>query len=645
MPDLSFDDLIPKTQSAANLSFDDLIPQDHQSGILPAALHYAGLTGRDLLEGASAVSALPGDLAVAGINKLAGSHIKSPSQGFDDYLTSLGVSQAQTAPQRLYSDVVKGATGGALMGPAGSLIAAPAAGAASGLASGSAREMGAGPYGQFAAGLIAGGATSIPSAIRSTPAQIASAALKNLTPAQSDAANILMAHAKAMGTPITPAEALAHVQGSNPLQAVQRVIEQSKAGQDTLGPMMNARPANNTQAFQGVADSIAPAPQNPYQTPFGLAGAAQSKIDQTRMAINEAARPNYQAAEDTTLVDNPILQNPRVQQAVQQVTANPNYQQLIAGADPASIKVLDLARRSIGDARDAAAIKGENTDAWLHGSAHDALQQAMEQASPEYQQAVSTVRDKSQALLNPLQQGPVGALAATLKDRGEPLNGDNAMTQQMNILMPNNPSATNASTISGAVGDIGPQNVAPWTRQALEAKYAQATRNNVPGENQWGGAKFAATVSGNPKQADNLNALVSSSAGPDAQQKLANYLNVMGAQGKRLPTGSATAFNQQMIHQLQNPDSAVAELGPGLYAATKGDPTAGALKVGDYLLGKYHQFKYGQNTSKMAEVLSNSEDLDKLRTMAQNARYNPATAALMSSILAANGTANVSSRQ
>lgn len=113
--------------------------------------HNTGLLARAGAEGLSGLVALPGNLAAMGINAATGSNIKSPSQGFDEFLSNMGVPQPQNATERLGSDVTAGLAGGAMMGPGAAL-----SGASSGLAAGSAREAGASPLVQFGAGLAGG---------------------------------------------------------------------------------------------------------------------------------------------------------------------------------------------------------------------------------------------------------------------------------------------------------------------------------------------------------------------------------------------------------------------------------------------------------------------------------------------------------
>lgn len=121
--------------------------------------HDLGATVRAIARGPASFAALPGDLGVMGYNKLTGSNVKTPSQGFEENLTHWGLPEANTPQGRLASDLVSGVTGGAVLGPAAIIPSV-----AGNLASGSAREMGASPTVQTVAGL-AGGFT--PSALSS----------------------------------------------------------------------------------------------------------------------------------------------------------------------------------------------------------------------------------------------------------------------------------------------------------------------------------------------------------------------------------------------------------------------------------------------------------------------------------------------
>jgi hypothetical protein len=135
----------------------DDFQEDFKSG------HGPGVALRAGLEGISMPAALPGNLAVMGINAATGSQIKTPSQGFAEMLTDWGVPEPEDDYERLGSALVSGGSGGALLGPAAILPGMTGAGAGE-----LAREAGAPGWAQFVASLVGGGAPGMAKAIGST---------------------------------------------------------------------------------------------------------------------------------------------------------------------------------------------------------------------------------------------------------------------------------------------------------------------------------------------------------------------------------------------------------------------------------------------------------------------------------------------
>src|SRR4051812_30867766 len=81
----------------------------------------------------------------------------------------------------------------------------------------------------------------------------------------------------------------------------------------------------------------------------------------------------------------------------------------------------------------------------------------------------------------------------------------------------------------------------------IRSAFDEATRNNLPGANQFGGAKFAAVVAGNGQQPTNLEAAVR--ALPNGDQRwdgFRRFLDTMEA------IGSMTAFNTEIQKELKH---------------------------------------------------------------------------------------------
>lgn len=499
-------------------------------------------------------------------------------------------------PQTGAGKVVEQGVRGAVSAPGARVTAATAA------ASG---EVGAQLYGEGArlpAALFGGALPGLYQTMRGTPGQIASDALLNVSGKQLRDAQALMDRARLAGAPITAAEAIAQVTGKNSLQDVQRVVEQSGKGGPIMQPMMNARPDAGRAFFNSTLDQIGPAPAAPSQTPVAMQEAAKGAITQARQAGNAAATPSYNAAYQQSVPGRTVValtQDPVLDIALKNVMRDPKWG--VKGMSPDSLQVWDAAKRWLdAQIQKSAQVPAE---ARIWEGARRTLTTQLDAVSPDYAQARAIVANNRQTVVNPMQASPVGDIARTAGQTAE-----NAMAAQRQILMPPAPSALDPNTIrytAGLLNQQSPTTLRDFTRQGLLSQYDEATQGLVSGPNQWGGAKFAAQVAGNPSQKANLQALVESAGGQRAWEGFNNFLQVMEAQGKRNAPGSLTAFNEQLKKGL-------AQEGAGGVLATAASPSRAMSIAKDW----YDAYRYGKNTADIARILTDPKGVEILRELA-----------------------------
>src|SRR4029077_1352438 len=204
------------------------------------------------------------------------------TKGYDEIsnlVTGSPMYRPQTGPGRVVDQTLQTVVGGP-----GSLVAKGTIGAVSGLTGEAARAAGIeNPIALAVLQMMGAGAASLPFILRSVPADTINQAIAGITPQQLAAAQRLMDSARAAGTPITGAEAIAQITGKNTLQDVQRVVESSSKGGPIMQPMMNARPDANRVALEGQVDrGIAPPPVDPARTPVRMQEAAETAITRAR---------------------------------------------------------------------------------------------------------------------------------------------------------------------------------------------------------------------------------------------------------------------------------------------------------------------------------------------------------------------------
>ena len=480
--------------------------------------------------------------------------------------------------------------------------------------------------------LATGGAMSaagLPFALRHTAADVANQATKNVTPEQMSQAQELVKRSYSLGSPITGAEALAKVTGGSPLTSVQRIVESSPQSSETMATFMAQRPESNVQMTANALRNISTQPVS-SQTPIRLQQAGQNLISGAEKRLTESVSPFYkQAGVDLSNVQPnkqlPIMpsevkalqQNNVIKNAIDHVITddlsgakglNPNDPNALISAK----KYLDaqytrLSNKNLEsyDKEKAANVFGATAE----------LNNYLKTKSPVFAQGSRNYEIAQKQQIQPIKGGPVGAIAY---GAGLP---EDLMAQQSKIIMPNAPRATTPSDIKRTVDLLrrkDPTIMEDWTKQNLEGIFNETAQNLQVGPNQFGGAKFAATLRGNKQQADNLKALITESAGMQAYQGFNKVLDVLEAQGTRQGGGSMTSFNQQFQKEL-----------------SEGGPLAAAKLVfkPSEVATKYEEWQLGKNTKKLANMLTNIDTIEQLKELARTGPKSAKAQTLVNSLL------------
>jgi hypothetical protein len=416
------------------------------------------------------------------------------------------------------------------------------------------------PAGQIIGGLPAAGGA----ALRSSPQRVVGQAMGAVSDADQAAAIQLMREAQARGIQITPAEAIQQVTNNGTgLGRLQRVIEGTKRGQEQLAPIFSQRPDQVRQAGMNFADQIAPPNAQPSLIGPQAQEAAQGGLDMMRRTINGAAEPHYQALRGQTIPDPEyatLAADPSYRAALAELRGNPELNGPIAGLPDNDLSVVNEVVKNL-DTRATAARQtvqnptGNNRLAGLRGDARSNADALAGNVSADWRRARDLVAEGHRQYLDPLEAGPAGQIARTdnvpTQTGGlypaSPLEGaPHETVQALDLMRAAEAEAAHRSGNPIATPGVG----ADLSRQHLVRALNEATADLQPGPNQYGGAKYAKTIAGNPEQAATLRAGVGTVGGPDAADELDTLLNVLRATGKRQPAGSMTAFNAEDLKGL-----------------------------------------------------------------------------------------------
>jgi hypothetical protein len=520
---------------------------------------------------------------------------------------------------------------GALLGPGGAFKNAILYGVAPGVASETAGQLTKGtslePWARGAAALTTGlgmAALQRPSSAQSAIERMAGGSIPR---AELEAADRLMTEAAQRGLPLTPVEALNQVTSGryNRLAQSQRLVENSEGGDPVMGQFMSQRPGQVQQAGLQAFDQLAPNPALPGQTGIAVRNAASGTIDDTQSAINAATRPAYQASEAARLAPQDFARfqaDPLFARILGEIRGNPALNRTIANLPDDSVGTIDLVQRILRERGQNAALPGQastsNTMAANFESARAPLMQAAETATGGPTGSYATARAAQERMrgryLEPLTEGQIGTLSGTA-DVG----------RQTTALFPSRPQAGSSPEVAQTVSLLvrkDPKAATDLVGQHARTIFAEATKNNATGANQFGGAKFAAQIRGNSEQAASLDAAIRALPNGDVRaQGFGRFLDVLEATGQRFQKGSPTAFNQTMTQELESG------------ALVRRGLTTGGVGIFRDIGKRWDQYQLSGKTEAIAKLLTNSDATRLFGRIAKENGPTPAAKALVLKLL------------
>jgi len=481
---------------------------------------------------------------------------------------SVAGEYARTAGEFLPSLIAPGGAGAKVASWLVPAAASETSGQLARALSGGQRDTTAEGLARFGGGLLGGLGVGGASAVRGGADISLRNAAQGVTPQILQRAAEIRRNAQVMGIDLTNAEAIQQASnGGTGLSRLQRVVE----GQTSrMAPMFANRPNQVQGAIEARLNQIAPQTSGP-QVAGQAQEAATGVLDIMRRRINESAQPLYDQLPGQTLdpADLAALQaNPSYSLASEQLMGNPELAALVTGgADDLStvnrvIQQLDTmgenARPSVMNPM------GNNTLAAQREQAARLARQLAGDASPEFSAARQTVATGREAFIEPLRRGPIGAIAGQ-SDVTPNLAGQ---TDALFPAMPFEGQAAETARALQLMGEVDPTVAGPLVRQHLARQSMEAQQQLATGDNQFGGANFAARAFGNPEQRRTVMGAIDAAAppvdpnmafpplSPNASQAMpsdpmARLVEVLQATGQRQRAGSETAFNAEAIDALR----------------------------------------------------------------------------------------------
>lgn len=380
-----------------------------------------------------------------------------------------------------------------------------------------------------------------PTMFRSPLERMYAESTKRVTPQEMSSAERLQKMAAENKMPITSVEAIQQAtSGRTNLPALQRQLEANPASAPLMAEFMGGRGEETLSTLQRMF----PVTQR-QQMGTDVERAAQREIGQRqKQLVSSEAGMAYDEIKSKKIpmswMTNLERESAVIAEAGKAVDNIPAYQDLLKGYPDNSIARIEAMRQFLSDRYDnlASAAQGKITgEMKAYEQARKNLLEKADAQIPQYgetRKAYQATREKLEA---PIRETPIPNLAKTSE-----------VSTQFSEVFAKNPAAIaltpqkvtmTMKSLAQADEALPKDFLTQYMRASLEQVESQATRASGTT-----GAKFANTIVKNTTQKENLKAAfreVYGESGEKAAKGLDNLINILEAQGRRLPAGSPTA--------------------------------------------------------------------------------------------------------
>jgi hypothetical protein len=469
---------------------------------------------------------------------------------------------------------------------------------------------------------VVGGLTapliSAPSALKSPMERMYSEATQRMTPEQMQAAAQLQQQSFKAGMPVTSFEAMQQAAGGRTtLPALQRQVEGMPASAPQMAEFMANRGASTQQRLQE---------QFPQTTRAQLGTQMQKAAQAEQKALNDQlvkeAGPAYEAIKSKKIpmswMTNLERESAVIAEASRAVDTTPVYQDLLKGFPDNSIARIESMRSFLQDKYDLLA--GQNmgkvtNEMRIYDEARRNLLKKADEQVPAYAAARADYQAARERIVGPLTETPIPAIAATSEVPKQ--FGELFATKAAEI----NLTPAKVTKAVRALAKTDPE----LPREFLN-QYMRASLENVQraASTQAGtvGPRFADTVAKNTTQRANLEAAiveVYGDKGKQAAKGFNNMMNILEAQGRRLPAGSPTAEKGMLTEAsmgavsqtLKQPLSAIGNLYQSVFFSRDYTKMAKAITSPDGVMALENIAKAGKDRKKIGLAFTELQQIIK----------------------------------
>lgn len=415
------------------------------------------------------------------------------------------------------------------------------------------------------------------------------------------AAEALKAKAERSGIPLTPAETT----NLPSLRAQQKALSNLPRSADTMDDFYRARGETVSRAVGNTLDDIS-RDQGGDVAGKVVRDASGKIVDQMTALRAQQAKPLYEAAfKSGKPVDTkPVLEyiNTELEKGARggirtalersrealKIPGTQNLDKTIQGLHNAKLEIDNM-------------ISKANTDTSLGSVAKAKLVEVqkrlvaqLEASSKDYANARKLYADVSPGI-DKVREGVIGVLSEL---------GDDQLYKAGRVML--DPSRVSPQVVREARATfLGAGKEAEWNallRSYLQEHFEVAGREySTTGGIATQGAKFRASMIGNPKQREILKAAMK----PEQWGSFSDLMEVLEATGRAMKTGSDTAWNQEAMKEMRRISGGVSR---NLVAPHQ---------IPGRLRDWWEQVKLGNYSEKLAQVITSPDGMNKLKELRQ----------------------------
>jgi hypothetical protein len=395
------------------------------------------------------------------------------------------------------------------------------------------------PYARMVGG-VATPLVAAPGVIKSPLERMYAESTRTMTPREIEQASRLQQQSFQMGMPVTSFEAMQQVaQGRTTLPSIQRQVEATPRSAPIMAEFMGTR----GQQTQETLERAFPITQRPKMG-TEVQRAAQAEQRAVQKQITEEASPAFEAIKEKKIpqswMTNLENESAVIAEASKAVDNIPAYKDLLKGFESNSIARVEAMRQYLADKYDNLATQAQGKvtgEMKAYQTARTKLVQKADDQVTGYKPAREQYQATREKFETPIIESPIPNLART-----------NELAKQFGEVFATNPaqSGLNPEKVSRTIKAMA--NADPNLPKEFLNQYMRASLEGVQraSSRQAGtvGARFADTIVKNTTQKENLKAAfreVYGTKGSEAVKGLNVMLDVLEAQGRRLPSGSPTA--------------------------------------------------------------------------------------------------------